>query len=120
MITTELLEKDAVLIVTPKDKLEADDFIKLADKVDPYIDANGPLHGLMIYVESFPGWQDFAALLSHLKFVKDHHYRIEKVAAVSDSGFLTILPSIADHFVNAEVRHFDYDKKDEAMEWLIG
>jgi len=79
---------------------------------------NGLFHGLMIYVKSFPGWNDFSALLSHLKFIKDHHKNIEKVAAVSDSGFLAILPNIADHFVNAEVRHFDYDKKDEAMTWL--
>jgi len=118
MITTELLEKDGVLIVTPEEQLEADDFKQLAAKIDPYIDDKGLLHGLMIYVESFPGWEDFAALLSHLKFINNHHKRIEKVAVVSDSGLLTILPNIAGHFVNAEIKHFDYDKKDNAMAWL--
>jgi SpoIIAA-like len=43
---------------------------------------------------------------------------IEKVATVSDSGFLRILPSVASHFVKAEVRHFDYHDKEKALEWL--
>ncbi|MFZ4702667.1 MAG: STAS/SEC14 domain-containing protein [Candidatus Methylumidiphilus sp.] len=60
---------------------------------------------------SFPGWSDFAALLSHLKFVKNHQQHIAKVAAVTDSGFLSIMPSIASHFVHAQVRHFDYGDK---------
>ena len=67
----------------------------------------------------FPGWADFAALLSHLKFVKDHQSKIEEVAAVSDSGFLRIIPGVASHFVKAEIKHFNYDDKDRALEWLV-
>jgi len=37
---------------------------------------------------------------------------------VTDSGFLKVLPRIAEHFVQAKVRHFDFDKKDEALAWL--
>jgi hypothetical protein len=56
--------------------------------------------------------------LAHLKFVKNHHRHIAKVAAVTDSGFLTIMPSIVSHFVHAQVRHFDYDDKESALKWL--
>jgi hypothetical protein len=28
--------------------------------------------GLMIYTKSFPGWENFAAFLSHIQFVKNH------------------------------------------------
>jgi hypothetical protein len=33
-------------------------------------------------------------------------------------GFLKIMPRIADHFVQAKVRHFDFEQKDQALEWL--
>ena len=119
MIKSELLKDKGVLVVSPVGPLARSDFEHLAEEVDPYIEKNGRLHGLMVHTESFPGWADFAALLSHLKFVKDHQSKIEKVAAVSDSGFLKIMPSIASHFVKAEVKHFDYDDKHKALEWLV-
>src|SRR3989344_600700 len=93
-------------------------FEMMAREVDPYIEAKGRLNGLMVQAKSFPGWHDFAALVSHLKFVKDHHQRIAKVAAVTDNGFLSILPSIVKHFVRADVRHFDYGDKENALKWL--
>jgi hypothetical protein len=74
---------------------------------------------LLIEAESFPGWHDFSALLSHLRFVKEHHQKIRKVAAVTDSGFLTILPKVAGHFLKAEVKHFPYHDKAAALAWLM-
>jgi hypothetical protein len=53
-----------------------------------------------------------------LRFVKNHHQKIRKVAAVTDSGFLAIMPHIANHFVAAEVKHFEYRDKDRALAWL--
>lgn len=118
MIKTQLLENEGILIVTPTGKLEADDFKSVANEVDNYLKDHDQLNGLMIYTESFPGWKDFSALVSHLKFVKDHHRFIKKVAAVTDDKFLSIAPNIAQHFVNAEVKHFKYSKKDEVLGWL--
>jgi 6-phosphogluconolactonase len=120
VIQFELMPDKGILMVTPTGPLERADFEKLAQAVDPFIEAQGKLNGLMICVESFPGWKDFGALLSHLKFVKDHHRHILRVAAVTDSGFLSILPLVAKHFVRAEVRHFDYQDKDKALAWLDG
>jgi SpoIIAA-like len=118
MLRHELLRDKGILIVTPEGPLKKADFEALTPIVDAFIAENGKLNGLMIYVESFPGWSNFAALVSHLTFVKDHHRHIAKVAAVTDSGFLSILPRIADHFVHAEVKHFDYDDKQQALSWL--
>ena len=118
MLDHELLLEQGILIVTPRGPLEETDFQALSDVVDPYIESKGKLNGLMIYTETFPGWNDFSGLVSHMKFVKDHQKFISKVAAVTDSGILSIMPGIADHFVKAEIRHFDFDDKDDAMEWL--
>jgi hypothetical protein len=72
----------------------------------------------MICTKSFPGWDSFGALVSHLKFVTSHHRLIKRVAAVTDSGFLKIMPNIANYFVQAKIRHFNFDEKDQALAWL--
>jgi hypothetical protein len=118
MIKHELLEEEGILVVTPHGPLQAADFVELAEIVDPYIAQHGRLKGLVIYVEHFPGWGNFAALLSHLRFVKDHHKKIDRVAAVTDDTVLSHLPAIASHFVSAEVKHFDYAHKDIALMWV--
>jgi hypothetical protein len=120
MVEYELLRTEGILILRPTGRLEASDFQKLATEVDPYIEANGNLHGLLIDAEAFPGWADFAALLAHLRFVRDHHRKIQKVAVVSDSTFLTVAPKIATHFVQADLRHFAHSERDAALAWLRG
>ena len=118
MLNYELNRTEGILILKPMGPLESTDFEKLAGEVDPYIIENGTLNGLMIYIKSFPGWDKFAAFLSHMKFVKNHHQKIKKIAAVTGSGFLSIMPQVANHFMQAEVRHFVYDNKDAALNWL--
>ena len=118
MIHFELLRDQGIVIVTPQGPLEKTDFELVGQEVDPFIAAKGKLTGLMIYANSFPGWKNFEALLSHLKFVGEHQRYIERVAAVTDSGFLTIMPGIVAHFVRAEVKHFGFDEKERALAWL--
>lgn len=118
MIEHKLLRNEKILIVTPKGALEKSDFEKLSAIVDPYLEKEGQLNGLMIQTESFPGWDSFAALISHFQFVKNHQKKISRVAAVTDSGFLSVMPVIADHFIDTELKHFNYDDKEGAMEWL--
>ncbi|MFM8330479.1 MAG: STAS/SEC14 domain-containing protein [Candidatus Methylumidiphilus sp.] len=120
MIHHEFLQDQGILVITPQGPLQQSDFEALAAIVDPFIAAEGELRGLLVYTETFPGWADFAGLLSHLRFAKDHHEHIAKVAAVTDSGFLTVMPSIVSHFVHAQVRHFEYADKAGALAWLRG
>ncbi|MEA3410929.1 MAG: STAS/SEC14 domain-containing protein [Pseudomonadota bacterium] len=118
MLHHELLSERGILVVTPEGPLEKADFEQLTQVVDSFIADKGELNGLMIYTESFPGWSDFAALVTHLKFVKEHQKLVAKVAAVTDDGFLSVMPRIADYFVHAQVRHFDYADREAALAWL--
>lgn len=118
MISHELLRDEGILILTPVGPLESDDFATLARVVDAYISKEGALTGVMIYAESFPGWEDFGALISHFKFVKNNVGDIGKVAAVTDSQFLSVMPKIIDHFISADVRHFEFGDREAALEWL--
>lgn len=120
MIHHDLMRVDGILIIKPEAPLEATDFEKLAQEIDPYIEANGKLHGLMIDAESFPGWKDFAGLIAHLRFVKNHHQKVQKIAVVSDSSLLSFGPKIASHFVKAEVKHFSRSQREDALRWLTG
>ena len=118
MIKFDLLINDGVLMVMPEGPLNSDDFKELAAVADPYIEQNGKLNGLMIYTESFPGWEDFEALVSHFRFVKDHHRNLAKVALVTNSKIASFAETMAKHFVRAEIKHFDFSSKDAALGWL--
>ena len=118
MLSHDLLEGDAILVVEPKGALESADFEALTKEVDPYIEKKGELRGLMIQTETFPGWRDFGSLISHFRFVRNHHKHIKKVAAVTDSAFAAIAPAVTNHFVSAEVRHFAFADREAAMTWL--
>lgn len=121
MLDHELRMEDGILFVTPKDPLNAKDFEALAKEVDPFIESqNGKLIGIVIDVESFPGWKDFEGLIAHFNFVRDHHKDVKKVAAVTDSTFLSIMPSVVKHFVQAEVRHFPCVQRKAALHWIKG
>lgn len=118
MLTHELLRDEGILILRPQGPLQAGDFTSLATVVDPYLEEHGKLRGIMVDAESFPGWDSFAALVSHLEFVRDHHRRISKIAAVSDSPVLSLAPQLAKHFVKAEIRHFNANERAAALAWL--
>ena len=118
MIHYELMRDQSILVITPDGPLRKADFEQLAKEVDPFIASNGSLAGLMICAESFPGWDSFGALVAHLKFVSDHHRRIKRIAAVTDNWFLKIMPNIANHFVQAKIRHFNFEEKDQGLAWL--
>lgn len=118
MLHHEIDPATNILTLTPSGELTAADFKQLTDAVDEYNSHQGPLQGLMILTEHFPGWDGFGALFQHLKFVRENRDRVRKVAAVTDSGFLTVMPHIIDHFIKADVRHFAYVDRELALEWL--
>jgi len=118
MVHVEFDKANGIAILSPTEELHRDDFVTLAEMIDPYIAEHGKLKGLIIYTESFPGWDDFSALITHIRFVKEHHKHIAKVALVSDAAILDFSASIAKHFVNAEIKTFAYKELDAAKAWM--
>ena len=118
MLAHELLRDRGILLLRPQGPIQTGDFESIAKSVDPYIEQTGGLRGVMIEAPSFPGWDSFAALVSHLRFVRDHHTLISKIAVVSDSAVLSIAPQIAKHFVKAEFRNFRPNDRESALAWL--
>lgn len=118
MILIEPLHDKDILIITPQGRLEQADFEQIAKEVDPVIASMGKFAGLMINLRSFPGWRNYAAFAAHLKFVASHHRGIERIAVVTDSRLLKVLPQVASFFVHPVIRHFDLNQKEQALSWL--
>ena len=119
MIDYHLDPATAVLTVRPEAALQKSDFAALADAVDPQIDQHGDLAGLIIEAPDFPGWDSFGALVTHLRFVRDHHKHVKKVAVVTDSHLGDAAEHLASHFVSAQIRHFPAGAANEARAWIV-
>jgi hypothetical protein len=116
-----LLPERGVLVVEPQAKLSAEDFDALESAVDEWIETTpARLEGLVVHTREFPGWEDFGSALRHIRFVRDHHRLIPRVAFASDSKLAAIGPALGNYFVEAEIRRFDADALDEAIEWASG
>ncbi len=118
MISFKLDEIAGVLTVRPEGKLEAQDFQALSEAVDPFIEEKGKLTGLIIETEKFPGWKEFAGMIEHVKFVRDHHREIARVALVTDSKIADVGQLLGKHFVKADIKHFPFKELESAKSWI--
>ncbi|MCA9710565.1 MAG: STAS/SEC14 domain-containing protein [Myxococcales bacterium] len=112
-----LLPDEGVLVVEVRGELRAQDFDALAATVDPWLESHGELRGLVIHSRKFPGWESLGSLVRHITFVRDHHRKVRHVALVSDSALAGVAPRLAEHFVDAQIEHFEYDALDRAIAW---
>lgn len=119
MLIVKLDLENAIALLEPTGALDEKDFQAASSEIDPLIESSGKLNGLIIHTESFPGWDSFAALVSHFKFVKNHHRKIKRVALVTDSLVGSVFEALASHFVEAEVKHFSYGNMEQARQWLL-
>ena len=118
MILYELDENAGVLTVRPEGKLETRDFQALSEAIDPFIEEKGKLNGVIIVTERFPGWEDFDGMIEHMRFVRNHHRKIAKVAIVTDSKIADVAESLGKHFVKASIKHFPFNDLEPAKSWM--
>jgi len=120
MLEHDFNAADSILVVRPKAPLEKTDFTALAAAIDPQIESTGALAGVIIDAPTFPGWDDFGALVSHLRFIREHQKHIRKVAIVTDSMAGNVAEHLASHFVSAQIKHFGAGQIGAARQWISG
>ncbi len=120
MLSVKIDEINGIAILEPDGALSENDFKSAATTIDPWIEKNSRLNGLIIHVEQFPGWDSFSALSSHLKFVKEHHKKISRVAFSTDSVIGNLAETIGKHFVQAEIKAFSFKELESARAWIAG
>jgi len=106
------------LILEPTGPLTRRDLEGLTERFDARVSAADRVPNLVIRSGSFPAWADLAALLKHLRFIREHHRLVERVAIVSDARALDLAPRLARRFVSAEVRHFRAAEFRDALAWV--
>jgi hypothetical protein len=118
MLKHQLVHHLGIFVLSAAGPLETADFKEFANRVDPYIEKNGNLKGMVVYVDNFSGWKNISSFRSHIKFIKTHHNSVEKVATVSDSTLLSGLQKITGYFIHPKVRHFNFSEEGAVIEWL--
>ena len=119
MLKIELDENEGIAILEPDGELSENDFKAAAGIIDPYIKNYGELKGMAIHVKDFPGWDSFGALVTHLKFIGEHHEKIARIAFVTDSPVGSIAEKIGSHFVKAKIKEFDFEELEAAKSWIL-
>jgi len=120
MLTVKMDEANGTALFEPQGPLSEKDFKHAAEVVNAWIEKNDRLKGLVIHAKTFPGWDSFGALVSHLAFIRDHHRKIGRVAFATDTPVGAVAEKIGRHFIKAEIRLFPYRELEQARAWSAG
>ena len=108
-----------IVHATPHGKISETD---IRDTAGPQIDRllrdKGHLSGVLVDAREFEGWEDFSAFAAHVKFIKDHHDKVDKIAVINggeNHDFLKRIFSLVPHI---EFRFFAGDEEQTAEQWL--
>jgi hypothetical protein len=118
MLEYSMMEPEGIVVLKPGPPLTQQDFASLGATVDAYLAAHARLRGVLIHARSFPGWEDIAGFLAHVRFVRDHFRKVQRIALVTDSPVARVAESLAAHFTSAEIRDFPFADDDRALTWL--
>ena len=118
VIKTEIISGNALKITVPE-KLNADDFPKIAPQIDSVIRQYGKIR-LLIDVSRFEGWENNAALENHTKFVKTHQQKVERVAVIAGPKWQHWVIGLIRLFLHPEVKAYDKSDENEALRWIVG
>jgi hypothetical protein len=116
----KIIEDEAhnCFVLEPSGKLEAADFDMITERFNARVNTTDRIPNLVIHTRDFPGWSDFGAFFGHLRFVRDHHKLVGKIALVSDSRVLDIAPAVGRQFLSADIRHFPAADLAAALDWV--
>jgi hypothetical protein len=119
MLDVKIDKTNHVAVLEPDGPLSESDFKVASAKIDALIEESGNLKGIVVHAKSFPGWDSIAALIAHLRFVKNHHKKLSRVALATESVAAHIAEIFAGHFVMAEIKIFSYGDVAKATQWVI-
>jgi hypothetical protein len=117
MIQLIPMDGDQVIGLRIRCKIETSDF----DEVVGILDEKFKRHEkLRIYTEiESIGGMSLEAFFKDIQYSLRNFRRFDKEAVVSDKGWLKAFVSVADKlFPSIEARHFSFEEKEQALEWI--
>ncbi len=118
MLEFTILKPEGIVVLKPDASLTVEDFAALRTSVDAYLADHASLRGVLIHAKAFPGWENFAGFTAHMRFVRNHEQKIERVALVTDSPLARVAEALVKHFVAAEIKRFPFADYELALNWL--
>ena len=103
-ISQRLLPESGVIVVEVHGPLNTKDFDALTSTADAWIEMHGELQGIVIRTREFPGWENLA-LFRHVRFVRNHHRKVKRIALAADTAIATLAPRIGERLSAFENRH---------------
>ena len=94
MLAYHLNTQTGIVELRPRGPLEAHDFASLGLTVDSYLEDHPKLRGVLVDLDHFPGWDDWEALAAHIRFIREHLPKVDRVAIVTDNPWLEPLPDV--------------------------
>ncbi len=116
-VTHRLLTDPGVVVVSVEKPLRVQDFEEVARTVDAVVDSQGQLTGLVVHTRRFPGWQNVAGLVGHIRFVLAHRAKVRRLAIATDSKIATLAPWLERVARGPRVRGFSYGALETAIRW---
>ncbi len=98
--------------------IDTEDIDRITKLIEPRLKQEGKLR---IYAE-IKNWSGMSlgAFIKDLKFSLQHLNDFEKEAIVSDRKWLEALAALGNTlFYSIEVKHFTFDERDRALEWVM-
>jgi SpoIIAA-like len=118
MLAYHLNPDTGIVELRPRGPLEAHDFTSLGLTVDSYLEDHGKLRGVLVEVDRFPRWDDWQAISAHVRFVREHLPKVDRVAVVTDNPWLEPLPEVMRLLTPFELRSFSTQQRGEAFAWI--
>ena len=110
------LNNGKILVVEVSGKLSKEDYEKFLPEVELLINEFGRIR-VLFEMHDFHGWKA-GALWEDLKFELKHFSDIERLALVGDRKWEKGMSVFCKPFTTAQVRYFDEEEIDKAVEWL--
>ncbi|MCV2892672.1 STAS/SEC14 domain-containing protein [Lentibacter sp. XHP0401] len=103
-------------MITVSGKITKEDYDTVITPIQAFIDKHGSINFIEV-VESFAGFEP-SVLWPGIKFDITHLKHIDRVAVVSDIGWISPITKAAGYFMSTKLRMFDMDELDEAKDWV--
>jgi hypothetical protein len=117
-LSYSILPARRVLLIELQDALHAEDFDALSRELNVAMESSdNPLHGIVVHARERPHWENLGALFRHVRFVREHHKKVRRVAIAGDGKLAALLPPMIGLLLHPEVRSFPFDAVDRAVEW---
>ena len=118
MIKADIISANALRIIAPK-RLKAEDFRQLRPQIDSLINQHGKIR-LLIDGSGFEGWENIAAIQAHAGFIRSHQQKIERIAVIAPHDWQHWVIGAVRMFLHPEVRAYDKNHENEALQWIVG